>query len=178
MAANMSLKFGYSAAEDRIVATWHGAAGAPVRILLTRRMVGQLGPRLAALLDRASASARRAPSDLRAAVLQFEHQSAVARVMPAGGVAGGSVVAPPLAADTPPRQLLAVRVEVTPRTAGVVLRLAEAEPEGEALALQLRWSELHGFLEALWRQVARAQWALPDWARWLAPDSVLGAHSA
>lgn len=180
--AGSSLRFAYNTAEDRIVATWVDPAGAPVRILLTRRMVGQLGPRLAALLDQASASARRAPSDLRAAVLQFEHQSAVARVTSPAGAAGaaGTVVgaASSSGSDAPPRQLLAGRVEISPRAAGVVLRLAEGESAGEAITLQLQWAELHGFLAALARQVARAHWALPEWARWLAPDSVLGAHSA
>jgi hypothetical protein len=153
--------FTYSAAEDRILGQFaQGNAGATV--LLTRRLVRQVISRLAQLLERSSPIAGRAPAMMRAEVVQFEHESAVAQLATTNRPAPGTVGAAASQAET----LLIARVDLTPQPPGFVLVLSDAA--GRNVTLRLQWQDLHRLVGALHRQACVAQWDLAEAVPWLA----------
>jgi len=157
-----TISFGYSAAEDRIIGVCaQGEASATV--LLTRRMVRQLIAHLARLLDRSSEMAGRAPAAMRAEVVQFEHQSAVAQLSTGTGAAAAQTLS--RAASQAPA-LLVARVDLTPQPPGFLLVLSGAA--GRNVTLRVQWQDLHGLVAALHQQASGAKWDLDEPVPWLA----------
>lgn len=167
-----TVSFGYSVAEDRIVGLCtQGETSATV--LLTRRLVRQIIARLAQLLDQSSPIAGRAPAAMRAEVVQFEHQSAVAQL--ASSVGPVAAQAPSGAASQSPG-LLVARVDLTPQPQGFLLVLSDAT--GRNVTLRLQWQDLHRLVGALHQQARNAQWDLAQAVPWLTPQAATSAATA
>ena len=171
-AAALTVSFGYSAAEDRIIGVVaQGETRATV--MLTRRLVRRTIARLAELLDRSSPMAGRAPAAMRAEVVQIEHQSAVSTLARGSGAVAAKAMGE--AASRSPR-LLVTQVSLTPQPPGFVLVLAGAG--GRKVTLRLKWQDLHRIVGALHQQARDAQWDLADTVPWLAPPETTSPASA
>jgi hypothetical protein len=171
-AAPTTVSFGYSAAEDRIVGVCtQGETSATV--LLTRRLVRQVIARLAQMLEQSSPIAGRAPAAMRAEVVQFEHESAVAQLSIGTGPAPTKALG---AAASRASGLLVARVDLTTQPQGYVLVLSDGGSRN--VTLRLQWQDLHRLLGALHQQARGAQWDLAEAAPWLAPPAASSAATA
>lgn len=161
-AAAVTLTFGYSAAEDRIVGVC-AQGDVSGTVLLTRRLVRQIIARLAQLLNQSSPVASRAPASMRAEVVQIEHQSAVAQLSCGSGPAALKSLGD-AAARSP--GMLVTRVDLTPQGNGFLLVFGAAD--GRNASLRLQWQDLHRLVAALNLQARNAQWDFAEAAPWLA----------
>jgi len=71
------LSLSYNIAEDRLIIIATGQNKARLALLLTRRLTERLINGLAALLEKSSVVAARAPAELRGDVVLLEHQVAL-----------------------------------------------------------------------------------------------------
>ena len=110
------LHFRYSPADDRIMAFIRGEGGQEHVFELTRRVIKALWPQLAARVGAASEAVKKAPTEVRKQVLEFEQEGAMQTARQTGAVSTGQklpeahggfphLLAPLTADDVRPRAL-------------------------------------------------------------------------
>jgi hypothetical protein len=151
----------YDEIEDRIfVDTGDGRTRA--RLILTRRITHRLLGAFIALLERSSLAVTRAPADLRAEVIAFEHLSAISHSEEQDTPASPAPLSP--ATGAPDATVIAkVDVQVAPQS----FRLLFHSSEEAVAGLTLSRPNFHKILAALDRFAAAAEWNIRGDAEWL-----------
>ena len=83
------LHFRYSPEDDRIMAFIRGEGGQEHVFELTRRVIKALWPKLAARVGAASEAVKKAPTEVRKQVLEFEQEGAMQTARQTGAVSTG-----------------------------------------------------------------------------------------
>ena len=146
-----SVNFSYVPEQDRVLAAINPGHPEAWSCWLTRRLILALLERAAGFLANTSPVVRQAPADVRAEVVTFEREVAMAKTTKAMSATPPDVLkASARAAE------LAVRLTISSLTNGFRVEL-QGEAGGGAAGLFTR-AELQRFLQMLQTEVAKAGW--------------------
>jgi hypothetical protein len=159
-----SITLSYSEVEDRVFAD---ASDGRIteRLILTRRISRRLLSAFVNLLERSSATAKRAPLDMRNDVIALEHLSAVSQPPEKGAPAKAGPNPAPVEVRAAV-VLTKVDVQVLPRAFRLVFHSAR-EP---VASLTINRLKFHKLLAALDRFATTAEWNIRDPSEWLDAD--------
>lgn len=160
---------GYSQGQDRIMLTGYGTNEGMVTCQgwLTRLLTGRLLVAISSVIERSSRLVQNAPLEMKAALIQFEHQGSVqARQLPQSAVREGASAAPPASvrAISRPAELI-TQVRITTQLTSFELVLLGRR--GPIFAFSASRMELHQLLDQLRRTAEKAGWNLQVDAAWM-----------
>lgn len=164
-----SLSFAYDRAEDRLILIAKGQDEAQRGLLLTRRMTSLLLNGLAGLLERSSAKAARAPTEMREDVVLLEHREALEEV---SAQAGGKLSPGPGAARAMGGKKtvrldsrLVTSVDIANRP--IHFEITMKAGKEALLRLDIKRKELHRMLQMISAKAEGAEWNIRIEAGWL-----------
>lgn len=146
-----TLTFVYVPREDRILAAINAGQPDAWSCWMTRRLALAVLERATGYLDSKSGLARRAPANLRGAMVEFERDAAIAKT-----AAAMSVTPPTVLQSSEANAELADRLTLSQAEAGFRLEL-RGQGESGAVGL-LKAAELRRMLQMLQAEVSKAAW--------------------
>lgn len=160
-----SISLAYVEAEDRIALLAGAATGDRLAMMVTRRLAIRLVNGLAGLLERTSAVAQEAPSEVRGDVVMFEHQGALAA---ADGEPRMPRAVPSTLEQGQQSQVASILIDAVDVTTHPDRFTLAFKAGGGALAtMKVNRADLHRVVALLRRKCEEADWRVPIEALWL-----------
>lgn len=164
-----SLSLAFSQPEDRLLLLVNNPTGPQNALFLTRRLTAHLINGAAGLLTRSSATAAKAPGEVRNEILLMEHQGS----LPDDAPSNSRSAAPEQGGNTgeksqkiSPQLVDSISIKINPTSFQITMKTKKDSP----VSITLNRRDLHRVLELLKTKSEKAGWNLQIGATWLDSD--------